>query len=99
MSASPRSRRTLSRVSRSGRPDRAPKGPGITAKALDALDAAALTEALKGHDVVVSALRFLDAEPDQLIGPVKASGVARYLVVGGAASLIAGGQRLFDSPQ
>lgn len=36
--------------------------------------------------------------PAELIGPVKASGVPRYLVVGGASSLMAGGQRLFDSP-
>lgn len=80
-------------------PDKAPKLPGVTARALDVHDAKATAEALKGHDVVVSALRFLDAEPQELIGPVKAAGVPRYLVVGGASSLTAGGQRLFDSPQ
>jgi putative NADH-flavin reductase len=71
---------------------------GVTAKAVDVHDAKALTEALKGHDTVVSALRFLDAAPAELIGPVEASGAPRYLVVGGASSLMAGGQRLFDSP-
>jgi putative NADH-flavin reductase len=79
-------------------PDKAPKLAGVTAKAVDAHDAKAMTEALKGHDAVVSALRFLDAAPAEVIGPVKASGVPRYLVVGGASSLMAGGQRLFDSP-
>jgi putative NADH-flavin reductase len=79
-------------------PDKAPKGAGIAARALDVHDGKALAEALKGHDVAVSALRFLDAKPQELIGPVKASGVKRYLVVGGASSLLAGGQRLFDSP-
>jgi putative NADH-flavin reductase len=79
-------------------PDKAPKLPGVTAKAADVHDAKATAEALKGHDVVVSALRFLDATPAEVIGPVKASGVPRYLVVGGASSLLAGGQRLFDSP-
>jgi putative NADH-flavin reductase len=79
-------------------PDKAPKAAGVTAKAVDVHDAKALTEALKGHDVVVSALRFLDATPKELIDAVKASGVKRYLVVGGASSLLAGGQRLFDSP-
>jgi putative NADH-flavin reductase len=79
-------------------PAKAPKAAGITAKAVDVQDGEALAVALKGHDVVVSALRFLDATPEQVIGPVKASGVPRYLVVGGASSLIAGGQRLFDSP-
>lgn len=79
-------------------PEKAPKAEGVTARAVDAHDGQALAEALKGHDVVVSALRFLGAKPEELIGPVKASGVPRYLVVGGASSLIAGGQRLFDSP-
>ncbi len=79
-------------------PDKAPKGAGITAKAADIHDAKAMAELLKGHDVVVSALRFSDAPAAEVIGVVKASGVARYLVVGGAASLLAGGQRLFDSP-
>jgi hypothetical protein len=80
------------------RADKAPPAAGVTAKAVDAHDGKALAEALKGHDAAVSALRFLDAEPAELIGPVKASGVPRYLVVGGASSLMAGGQRLFDSP-
>jgi putative NADH-flavin reductase len=79
-------------------PDKAPKMAGVTAKAVDVHDAKAMTEALKGHDVVVSALRFLDATPAEVISVVKASGVPRYLIVGGASSLLAGGQRLFDSP-
>ena len=79
-------------------PDKAPKLAGVTAKAVDVHDGKAMAEALKGHDVVVSALRFLDAEPAEVISAVKAAGVPRYLVVGGASSLLAGGQRLFDSP-
>jgi putative NADH-flavin reductase len=79
-------------------PDKAPKLAGVTAKAVDVHDAKAMTEALKGHDVVVSALRFLDATPAEVISVVKASGVPRYLIVGGASSLLAGGRRLFDSP-
>jgi putative NADH-flavin reductase len=79
-------------------PDKAPKLAGVTAKAADVHDAKAMSEALKGHDVVVSALRFLDATPSEVISVVKASGVPRYLIVGGASSLLAGGQRLFDSP-
>jgi hypothetical protein len=79
-------------------PDKAPKVAGVTAKAVDVHDAQAMTAALKGHDVIVSALRFLDAAPAEVIAVVKASGVPRYLIVGGASSLLAGGQRLFDSP-
>lgn len=78
--------------------DKAPAAVGVTAKAVDVHDGKALAEALRGHDVAVSALRFLDATPDEVIGPVKAAGIARFLVVGGASSLMAGGQRLFDSP-
>ena len=79
-------------------PEKASKAAGVTAQAADIHDGKALAEALKGHDVVVSALKFSDAPAAEVIGVVKASGVPRYLVVGGAASLLAGGQRLFDSP-
>lgn len=79
-------------------PDKVPKAVGVTAKAVDIHDSQAMTEALKGHDVVVSALKFLDATPAEVIKVVKASGAPRYLIVGGASSLLAGGQRLFDSP-
>lgn len=78
--------------------DKASKLEGVTAKAADIHDPAAIASLLKGHDVVVSALRFLDAKPEELIAPVKASGVPRYLVVGGASSLMAGGTRVFDLP-
>lgn len=54
---------------------------------------------LKGHDVIISALRFQGSDPQQLIDLVRRSGVKRYLVVGGAASLeIAPGQLLLDAP-
>ena len=78
--------------------DQAPAQANVTARAVDMHDTAALVEALKGHDAVVSAVRFSDVAPAELIAAVKAAGVKRYLVVGGAASLLAGGQRLFDSP-
>ena len=54
---------------------------------------------LKGHDAVISSLRFQSANPQQLIELVRRSGVKRYLVVGGAASLeIAPGQILLNAP-
>jgi len=77
-------------------------GPGadhVTPLALDASDSAALTAALRGQDAVVSAMRFADTDAQALIAAVTASGVLRFLVVGGAASLKTGdGKRLFDSP-
>lgn len=79
-------------------PDKAAKAASVTAKAGDIHDRQGMIALLEGHDAVVSALRFSDAPAAEVIGVVKASGVPRYLVVGGAASLLAGGQRLFDSP-
>jgi putative NADH-flavin reductase len=79
--------------------DKAPALANVQARAVDMHDQAALVEALKGSDVVVSAVRFSDVEPQALIAAVKAAGVARYLVVGGAASLMIPSGRLLDSPQ
>lgn len=71
----------------------------VTPLALDASISAALTAALRGQDVVVSAMRFADTDAQALIAAVTASGVPRFLVVGGAAGLKTGdGKRLFDSP-
>jgi putative NADH-flavin reductase len=54
---------------------------------------------LKGHDAIISSLRFQGPSPQQLIDLVRRSGVKRYLVVGGAASLeIAPGQILLNAP-
>jgi putative NADH-flavin reductase len=76
-----------------------PAADHVTPLMLDASDSAALTAALRGQDAVVSAMRFADTDAPALIGAVTASGVARFLVVGGAASLKTGdGKRLFDSP-
>jgi putative NADH-flavin reductase len=57
-----------------------------------------LVPALKGHDAVISAVKFLQVKPDALIRAVRESGVPRYLVVGGAGSLeVAPGIALVDS--
>ena len=65
----------------------------------DASDEAALARLLKGHDVAISSIHFLASDPEKLIGAAKASGVPRYLVVGGAGSLeVAPGVRLVTTP-
>lgn len=65
----------------------------------DARDAPALAALVTGHDVVVSATRFLDSDAHSTIAAVKTSGVPRLMVVGGAGSLeIAPGRRLMDAP-
>lgn len=72
---------------------------GVTTKALDAKDSAALQAAVTGTDAVLSAAHFATIEPQAIIEPVKRAGVARLLVVGGAGSLLLpSGQRVIDSP-
>ncbi|MCO4314419.1 NAD(P)-dependent oxidoreductase [Pectobacterium versatile] len=88
---------TVTAIARS--PEKIASLPNVTAKQGDALDKEALVTLFKGHDVVVSAVKFGSSDPATLIAAVKAAGVERYLVVGGAGSLeIAPGQRLIDQP-
>lgn len=80
-------------------PEKVPAVANVTAKKGDAFDKAGLTGLLKGHDVVISAVHFLQSDPRILIDAVKASGVKRYLVVGGAGSLeVAPGVALVTTP-
>jgi uncharacterized protein len=73
--------------------------PHVSAARGDVADTGSLTPLLAGHDAVISSIHFLDFDPDKLIGAVKASKVARYLVVGGAGSLeVAPGVRLVSTP-
>ena len=80
-------------------PARIPTGEGITAASGDANDAAALPALLQGADAVVSAIMFVDTNPETLIAAVKSADVPRYLVVGGAGSLEAApGLKVIDTP-
>ena len=73
--------------------------PGVTTRQLDVTDAAALEQALAGHDVVLSAAHFSGIKPQAIIEPVKRAGVKRLLVVGGAGSLLLpSGHKVIDSP-
>ncbi len=88
------------RVTAIGRnPDNIPSLANVTAVRGDVKDGAALADLLKGHDAVISTVRFLDSDPTVLIEAVRAAGVKRYLVVGGAGSLlVASGERVIDQP-
>ena len=80
-------------------PERIAAQPNVVAKLGDALDRAALTQLLAGHDAAISSIHFLDSDPARLIGAAKDSHVGRYLVVGGAGSLeVAPGVRLVTTP-
>jgi len=64
-------------------PSRLQGRDGVTVKALDAKDSAALQAAVEGVDAVLSAAHFSTIEPHAIIEPVKRAGVKRLLVVGG----------------
>jgi putative NADH-flavin reductase len=79
--------------------DKVETGPTITVRRGD-VNEVGFPGLLAGHDAVVSAVRFIDTDPDVLIGAIRKSGVVRYAVMGGAGSLeVAPGKRLLDTPQ
>lgn len=81
------------------KPAAIPALPGVTAKAGDASDPAALAELIRGADSVISAIHF-DVSAATLLSALKQAGVGRLLVTGGAASLeVAPGVRLIDTPE
>ncbi|MFI5447945.1 NAD(P)-dependent oxidoreductase [Polaromonas sp. UC242_47] len=83
---------------------------GLTVVKADVLDAAQVAQAVAGHDAVISAYNPGWSEPkihdlflqgsQAIIAGVKAAGVKRLLVVGGAGSLyVAPGLQLVDTPE
>jgi putative NADH-flavin reductase len=80
-------------------PDKIVKLANVIPTKGDAMDEAGLTRRLRGQDAAISSIHFLASDPQKLIGAAKASGVGRYLVVGGAGSLeVAPGVRLVTTP-
>lgn len=80
-------------------PDKLMPRPGLTIRQGNIADYAALPGLLAGHDVAISAVRFTEFDPRALIDAVKASGVGRYLVVGGSGNLrTKAGIRRVDEP-
>ena len=81
-------------------PEKIAPNPKVTARAGDVFDQAGLASLLKGNDAVISAVHFTASDPRKLIEAVRAAGVNRYLVVGGAGSLeVAPGHKLIDTPE
>ena len=67
--------------------DKIPAQNGVRAFEGDILNPGNLTHILRGHDAVISAAPFISNESEKLFAAVRDSGVKRYLMVGGAASL------------
>jgi putative NADH-flavin reductase len=81
-------------------PEKLPQHLKLTARRGDVFDADGLAKLLAGHDAVISSVHYTASDPTLLLQAVKASGVKRYLVVGGAGSLeVAPGVQLVDTPE
>lgn len=66
----------------------------------DIKDLQGLSQLLAGHDAAISAVQFIELDPNILINAVKKANLKRLLVVGGAGSLeVAPGLDLVDSPE
>lgn len=80
-------------------PERIEVLPGVTPVRGDLFDAESMAGLLRDHDVAISSVLFTQSDPELLLAAVGASGVQRYLVVGGAGSLeVSPGLRLIDTP-
>jgi putative NADH-flavin reductase len=73
--------------------------PGVPLVLADANDAAALADAIKGHDALIVAARFVSVDAATILAALKQAGVPRILVVGGAGTLEAApGTLVIDLP-
>lgn len=80
--------------------------PGLETRTADLFDAAALRDAVAGHEVIASAYGPGSGAAEQmtdatvaLVAAARGAGIKRLVVVGGAGSLEIGpGQQLVDSP-
>jgi uncharacterized protein len=68
-------------------PENVPKIDNVSAVGTDGSQSS-LAKAIAGHDAVVTSVKFLDLDPDVIVPAVLESGVKRYVVVGGAGSLL-----------
>ena len=80
--------------------DKIPVRPHVTAAVGDLSDTPRLAKVLHGHEAVISSVRFKMFTPPQMLDAVKASGVKRLIMVGGAGSLeVRPGVALIDTPE
>lgn len=84
-------------------PKNLPGHANLTAARVDVTDRAALAKAVAGHDLVINAFNpALDQDgtgTQSIIDGVKQGGIARFLTVGGAGTLLLpSGERVIDQP-
>jgi putative NADH-flavin reductase len=77
--------------------DALPSVPNLRARAADASDRVELADALRGHDVVIVAVRWNSTSIDDVIAAVRAAAPKRVIFVIGAGSLhMPDGRLVFD---
>ena len=80
--------------------DKISANPNVTAVVGDLSATPALAKILHGHDAIISSVRFKMFRPPEMLDAIKASGVKRFLMVGGAGSLqVKPGVSLIDTPE
>lgn len=80
-------------------PEKIAKLKGVTAVEGDVYDKAQIVALAKGYDILISSVHFSASDPDFLISAAHEAGVKRYIVVGGAGSLLTpDGKKLIESP-
>jgi len=76
-----------------------PGDVGVPMRIADATDAAALADAIRGHDALFLSATFRSIDPATILRAMEDAGVPRLLVVGGAGSLyVSPGVQLLDTP-
>ena len=79
--------------------DKVAAQPGVTPARADLADAKGLADVLRGHDAIISSVRFKMFKPKEMLDAVHGSGVKRLIMVGGAGSLeVSPGVALIDTP-
>ena len=79
-------------------PEKVQAREGVTALQGDLTDPAAISQSLKGHDAIICASSFIPGQSEKVVEAVRQSGVNRFLMVGGAASLLdENGNKIWDS--
>lgn len=80
-------------------PERIKSATGMVTAKGDFTDPDGIIPVLRGHDAIIGATTFLPGQMEKLIESVRDSGVKRFLMVGGAASLQSeeGGPKIFDT--
>jgi putative NADH-flavin reductase len=81
-------------------PEKISAQKGLTTARGDFTEPGVLASSLQGHDAIISAASFIPGQAENLIDAVRQSGVKRFLMVGGAASLqTEDGKKIIDTLQ